>query len=200
MEKYLKRKERYADRINSVIEYATHQKCRSQQLLAYFGEPKASRCGVCDVCTKRNELGLSKYEFDLVLDEIKNGQYKNPISKIRVTSDKVERNELKSVIKELSSTIPFSALITPFQTAKSNKEVLTCLLALEAGIKTETNDVFTKFIEDSLKMKNAAIKVETVKYLLSNIELKAQFMNLLQSLKEEEQNPYVKGLLENSLS
>jgi glutaminyl-tRNA synthetase len=111
-----------------------------------------------------------------------------------------ERNELKSVIKELSSTIPFSALITPFQTAKSNKEVLTCLLALEAGIKTETNDVFTKFIEDSLKMKNAAIKVETVKYLLSNIELKAQFMNLLQSLKEEEQNPYVKGLLENSLS
>jgi len=118
---------------------------------------------------------------------------------LKARSDE-ERNELKSAIKELSNTIPFTALITPFQTAKSNKEVLSCLLALEAGIETEANDVFTKFIEDTLKMKNAAIKVEIVKYLLSNDKLKAQFINSLQTLKEEEQNPYVKGLLENSLS
>ena len=118
---------------------------------------------------------------------------------LKARSDE-ERNELKSAIKELSNTIPFTALITPFQTAKSNKEVLTCLLALEAGIETEANDIFTKFIEDTLKMKNAAIKVEIVKYLLSNGKLKAQFINSLQTLKEEEQNPYVKGLLENSLS
>jgi ATP-dependent DNA helicase RecQ len=30
-----------------------------------------ARCGVCDVCRERNELDLSKYEFDLILDEIK---------------------------------------------------------------------------------------------------------------------------------
>jgi len=79
-DKYIHRKERYANRINAVIEYATHQKCRSQQLLIYFGEDKASRCGVCDVCTKRNELGLSKYEFDLVLDEIKRLIQKKPLT------------------------------------------------------------------------------------------------------------------------
>lgn len=69
--KYSERKERYVSRINAVIEYATHNKCRSQQLLNYFGEDKAARCGVCDVCTKRNELGLSKFEFDAVLEELK---------------------------------------------------------------------------------------------------------------------------------
>jgi ATP-dependent DNA helicase RecQ len=30
-----------------------------------------ARCGVCDVYRERNELDLSKYEFDLILDEIK---------------------------------------------------------------------------------------------------------------------------------
>jgi len=27
--------------------------------------------GICDVCRERNELDLSKYEFDLILEEIK---------------------------------------------------------------------------------------------------------------------------------
>ena len=39
-------------------------------LLDYFGE-ESDRCGICDVCRERNELDLSKYEFDLILEEIK---------------------------------------------------------------------------------------------------------------------------------
>ncbi len=70
-ENYHNRKEQYEKRIASVIEYVTHEKCRSQQLLAYFGQDKATRCGVCDVCKKRNELGLSKVEFDNILEKIK---------------------------------------------------------------------------------------------------------------------------------
>jgi ATP-dependent DNA helicase RecQ len=46
-------------------------KCRSQILLTYFGEKEAARCGQCDVCRKRNELDMSAYEFDLILEEIK---------------------------------------------------------------------------------------------------------------------------------
>ena len=41
-----------------------------QSLLNYFGED-ADRCGICDVCRDRNELDLSKYEFDLILEDIK---------------------------------------------------------------------------------------------------------------------------------
>ena len=44
-------KQRYIDRINHIIAYATNDsRCRSKQLLSYFGEEKAHDCGQCDVC------------------------------------------------------------------------------------------------------------------------------------------------------
>jgi len=65
-------KDRTLDRLESMLIYATStNKCRSQQLLAYFGEKDTNRCGNCDVCTRRNSLDLSKYEFDIILNEIK---------------------------------------------------------------------------------------------------------------------------------
>lgn len=70
-ENYLQVKERYIIRLNKMIDYADYNtKCRSVTLLDYFGE-ESDRCGTCDVCRERNELDLSKYEFDLILDEIK---------------------------------------------------------------------------------------------------------------------------------
>ncbi len=70
-ENYLQVKEKHADRLNKIIDYADYNtRCRSVTLLEYFGE-EADRCGICDVCRDRNELDLSKYEFDLILDEIK---------------------------------------------------------------------------------------------------------------------------------
>ena len=68
---YLHVKERYEIRLNKMIEYADSDgHCRSVYLLNYFGE-ESDRCGICDVCRERNELDLSKYEFDLILEEIK---------------------------------------------------------------------------------------------------------------------------------
>jgi len=68
---YLHVKEKYEIRLNRMIEYAdSDNRCRSVYLLDYFGE-ESDRCGICDVCRERNELDLSKYEFDLILDEIK---------------------------------------------------------------------------------------------------------------------------------
>ena len=68
---YLHVKEKYEIRLNRMIEYADSDgHCRSVYLLNYFGE-ESDRCGICDVCRERNELDLSKYEFDLILEEIK---------------------------------------------------------------------------------------------------------------------------------
>lgn len=68
---YIYVKDKYIIRLNKMIEYAeSNTRCRSVMLLDYFGEESA-RCGICDVCRERNELDLSKYEFDLILDEIK---------------------------------------------------------------------------------------------------------------------------------
>jgi ATP-dependent DNA helicase RecQ len=59
-------------RTDAMIHYAesTH-KCRSQSLLAYFGESDARRCGKCDVCIQRNKIELTDLEFNSLLKEIK---------------------------------------------------------------------------------------------------------------------------------
>lgn len=71
-ENYRERKSMAEKRINSVLKYIqTKTRCRSQQLLGYFGEVKAPRCGTCDVCRERNKAGLSELKFDLVIEKIK---------------------------------------------------------------------------------------------------------------------------------
>lgn len=70
-ENYLHVKEKYIKRLDRMLEYTeSHTRCRAVTLLDYFGET-SDRCGKCDVCRERNELELSKYEFDLILAEIK---------------------------------------------------------------------------------------------------------------------------------
>ena len=59
-------------RIESMILYTTSKnKCRSQQLLAYFGEKDTKRCGLCDVCLSMTKLGLTKYEFETIGESLK---------------------------------------------------------------------------------------------------------------------------------
>lgn len=73
-ENYDDRKRDYIKRIDAVIHYVSSgHKCRSQLLLQYFGETESVRCGKCDVCMERNELNLSKYEFDVLCEQIKKG-------------------------------------------------------------------------------------------------------------------------------
>lgn len=68
---YLKVRENYIERVAMIIEYAENKtRCRSAFLTGYFGEENG-RCGLCDTCQERNELELSKYEFDLIIDKIK---------------------------------------------------------------------------------------------------------------------------------
>ena len=78
-ELYLKVKENYIERVAKIIEYAENKtRCRSAFLTGYFGEENR-RCGLCDTCQERNELELSKYEFDLIIEQIKELVGKNPM-------------------------------------------------------------------------------------------------------------------------
>ncbi len=55
-ERYKFRKERYLERSGEMLAYArTETKCRSQFLLAYFGELNSKRCGRCDVCVGKKD-------------------------------------------------------------------------------------------------------------------------------------------------
>jgi ATP-dependent DNA helicase RecQ len=69
---YRDRKREAGDRMEAMIRYAgSANRCRSQQLLAYFGECNAKRCGKCDVCLERNKLELNETEFDQITAIIK---------------------------------------------------------------------------------------------------------------------------------
>lgn len=61
---YELRRERYARRIEKMIEYANNDNvCRSRQLLNYFGETKNRNCHQCDVCLETNTRAFSSDEM-----------------------------------------------------------------------------------------------------------------------------------------
>ena len=65
-------KKRAIERMESVLNYAEdHHKCRSQILLAYFGETNTKRCNQCDVCLEENRKTLHTDEFDSISGQIK---------------------------------------------------------------------------------------------------------------------------------
>lgn len=71
-EHYFNRKRDAYKRLDSIINYATSSRnCRSKTLISYFGQTDVRRCGICDVCLKRNRAGLSELDFNNIVDIIK---------------------------------------------------------------------------------------------------------------------------------
>lgn len=103
-------KERFVEKLEAMLSYAaSNTKCRSQQLLEYFGEKDSVRCGKCDVCRKRNELDLSRQEFDSILNEIKTALGKGPL--------------LPNLLKE-SSSFPVDKFSRVFRWLLEHKKIL----------------------------------------------------------------------------
>lgn len=59
-------RERALHRIETMIAYATLPQCRSQQLLAYFGEENPPECGSCDVCLSKKNSPPEQHEIDYI--------------------------------------------------------------------------------------------------------------------------------------
>jgi ATP-dependent DNA helicase RecQ len=79
VENYSWAKNRFAERMKAMLSYSENEnECRSVRLLAYFGEKNAHPCTQCDVCRRRNELNLSKYEFDSIVEKIKSVLAQSP--------------------------------------------------------------------------------------------------------------------------
>ena len=65
-------KKRAIERMDAVLNYtASSHKCRSQLLLAYFGEIETSSCGQCDICLEQKRKVLYSDEFDTISIQIK---------------------------------------------------------------------------------------------------------------------------------
>jgi ATP-dependent DNA helicase RecQ len=65
-------KKRAIERMHAVLNYteSTHQ-CRSQLLLAYFGEIETNACGQCDRCLEEKRKVLHADEFESISKQIK---------------------------------------------------------------------------------------------------------------------------------
>ena len=71
-ENYRDRQKDAEKRLETMISYAEGtNRCRSQALLAYFGECDTKRCGKCDVCIERNKINLNEMEFNNIVEVIK---------------------------------------------------------------------------------------------------------------------------------
>jgi ATP-dependent DNA helicase RecQ len=99
------RKATYRRKMEAVFAYAEHKRCRSQMLLAYFDEPNAAKCGVCDVCLaeKRQKnadeifenitneivqlLSIDNYTIGVLITALKLGTEKEKIETLRVLLD-----------------------------------------------------------------------------------------------------------------
>jgi len=65
------RKETARNKMEAVFAYATHKKCRSQMLLAYFDEQNAEKCGICDICLdEKREKHASEIVEDITAEVI----------------------------------------------------------------------------------------------------------------------------------
>ncbi len=80
------RKQRAYERVDQAIRYAELRRCRSRQLLAYFGEPDSRACGICDVCTGRNKSDLSTEVFEALERKIRDVLRAEPLAVAEVLS------------------------------------------------------------------------------------------------------------------
>ena len=116
------RKERFEKRIYSMIDYAENNDvCRSRVLLIYFGEKDASDCGVCDVCLKKNEIGLTNREFNKISEKLINTLSERGSCRLNELVDLVSESEQQNenVIKVIRFKIDKGELLLSDDTIRS---------------------------------------------------------------------------------
>lgn len=99
-EQYKTLKERQHKRIKAAIAYATTEKCRSQQLLAYFGEKNGEICGKCDVDLGVNRDRPTKEEYYEYKEKTFQLLNKRPLT-IKQLVDQFSTNKRKRVVKAI---------------------------------------------------------------------------------------------------
>jgi ATP-dependent DNA helicase RecQ len=71
-ENYYGRKKKTLEKMDAVIHYITsNHRCRSQLLLAYFGEENFNKCASCDVCIEEKKTGTTHADYELIKSQVK---------------------------------------------------------------------------------------------------------------------------------
>ncbi|MEE1885532.1 RecQ family ATP-dependent DNA helicase [Pedobacter flavus] len=104
--KFIKqRQEIHEKQIDSVIEYASKDVCRSILLLKYFNEITADKCGICDVCiAEKKRLKVNSYmemlDYELItLLQSGRKNYEEIVEGIKDISEEKIINRLKDLLE-----------------------------------------------------------------------------------------------------
>ena len=99
-EVYKKRKEVAQRRLDFVLHFVENTKtCRSQLLLAYFGETKSESCGNCDVCRKVNSLKMKRKEEEAIQNEIAKNMHLSHKEIIEIVSQQFPEKKVIEVLR-----------------------------------------------------------------------------------------------------
>ncbi|MEM9921635.1 MAG: ATP-dependent DNA helicase RecQ [Bacteroidota bacterium] len=112
---YAFRKQRFRERIRHMMAYGEKGICRSQQLLAYFGQERPPACGTCDICLGRNKTELSQVAFE---------RYKEKIHLL------LKRDQL-----------PIAAVVDSFSPKRRDEVLKTLEYLLDEGVLEEENEL-----------------------------------------------------------
>lgn len=97
------RKENYHRKMLSTLAYVEQDKCRSVQILQYFDEAHAKKCGVCDICLaeKRSEmLSLESQMTNDILNYLKSrrSDTKQLLSAVKKGNEKEKLGLLRTLL------------------------------------------------------------------------------------------------------
>lgn len=99
------RKKVYADRLAAMFAYVRNRDiCRTQQLVAYFGEKDSTPCGVCDICLKKKSQPIDAAGFKRISDYVITVLKEEPLlfNMLQNKLPDVKRSDLMEVLQFLN--------------------------------------------------------------------------------------------------
>lgn len=87
--------------VNTIIDYVNNNsKCKSSQLLSYFGEKELKNCGICSVCIQSSNLSTSmqKIEIEKIISVLK----EKPLSsRDIIDKTKIKESNISSLLRHM---------------------------------------------------------------------------------------------------
>jgi ATP-dependent DNA helicase RecQ len=103
---YLKRKQKFEERVQAMIGYIKKATgCRSQHIAHYFTDTKINACGLCDNCINERVAYISTEEFNSIANQIRMLTDRNsvPVEHILASLKGVKKEKIWSVIDYLQA-------------------------------------------------------------------------------------------------